>query len=447
MSQKDSGNRNFSGKPNEVRIMTLNPGHFHAALVQKNMLEQVDPTVYIYGPDGPDLEQHIERIEGFNSREESPTDWKMVVYRGDDYLERMIREKSGNVMVTAGNNRDKTEYIKKAVDNGINVLSDKPMVIDKEGWELLVEAFESAEKNGVLLYDIMTERNEITSMIQRHLAHTPELFGELKKGSPEDPSIVKESVHHLFKSVAGTPLRRPAWYFDVSQQGEGVVDVTTHLVDLTMWGAFPDRVIDHEKDVEMLKASRWPTVMSKEQFKEVTGESDFPGFLKDQLVDGELPYYCNGDMVFTINGYHSRISVIWDYKAPEGGNDTHFSMMRGTQVDLVIRQGEEQNYKPTLYVELVEGANRSNVEKALVTTINELRKEYPGIEIDGVDNGWKLEIPDEFYKGHEAHFGKVAQDYFGYLASGKLPDWEVPNMITKYYITSQARELAMKGDD
>src|SRR5690625_5701820 len=90
--------------------MTVNPRHFHAALVQKNMLEQVDPTVYIYGPDGPDVEQHIERIEGFNSREESPTDWKMVVYRGDDYLERMIREKSGNVMVTAGNNRDKTEY-------------------------------------------------------------------------------------------------------------------------------------------------------------------------------------------------------------------------------------------------------------------------------------------------------------------------------------------------
>src|SRR5690625_1749141 len=148
MSQKDSGNRNFSGKPNEVRIMTLNPGHFHAALVQKNMLEQVDPTVYIYGPDGPDLEQHIERIEGFNSREESPTDWKMVVYRGDDYLERMIREKSGNVMVTAGNNRDKTEYIKKAVDNGINVLSDNTMVIDKEGWELLEEA-SCRERGGV----------------------------------------------------------------------------------------------------------------------------------------------------------------------------------------------------------------------------------------------------------------------------------------------------------
>src|SRR5690625_1083065 len=110
MSQKDSGNRNFSGKPNEVRIMTLNPGHFHAALVQKNMLEQVDPTVYIYGPDGPDLEQHIERIEGFNSREESPTDWKMVVYRGDDYLERMIREKSDRKSTRLNSSHVATSY-------------------------------------------------------------------------------------------------------------------------------------------------------------------------------------------------------------------------------------------------------------------------------------------------------------------------------------------------
>lgn len=40
----------FTGAKNEVRIMTLDPGHFHAALVQKKMYEQVDPTVYVYAP-------------------------------------------------------------------------------------------------------------------------------------------------------------------------------------------------------------------------------------------------------------------------------------------------------------------------------------------------------------------------------------------------------------
>ncbi|MCK5469961.1 MAG: oxidoreductase, partial [Cyclobacteriaceae bacterium] len=32
------------------QFMTLDPGHFHAALVQKMELEDVDPTVYVYAP-------------------------------------------------------------------------------------------------------------------------------------------------------------------------------------------------------------------------------------------------------------------------------------------------------------------------------------------------------------------------------------------------------------
>ncbi|NLU22587.1 MAG: oxidoreductase, partial [Phycisphaerae bacterium] len=31
-----------------VRIMTLDPGHYHAALVQKEMYDQVDPVVHVY---------------------------------------------------------------------------------------------------------------------------------------------------------------------------------------------------------------------------------------------------------------------------------------------------------------------------------------------------------------------------------------------------------------
>lgn len=38
----------FTDAPSEVRLMTLNTGHFHASLVQKYTLEQVHPTVHIY---------------------------------------------------------------------------------------------------------------------------------------------------------------------------------------------------------------------------------------------------------------------------------------------------------------------------------------------------------------------------------------------------------------
>lgn len=30
-----------------VKLITLDPGHFHAALVQKSMYDEIDPTVYV----------------------------------------------------------------------------------------------------------------------------------------------------------------------------------------------------------------------------------------------------------------------------------------------------------------------------------------------------------------------------------------------------------------
>jgi predicted dehydrogenase len=75
----------------------------------------------------------------------------------------------------------------------------------------------------------------------------PAIFGELQKGTPENPAVVEESVHHYFKYISGEALVRPTWFFDVNQQGEGMVDVTTHLVDLVQWSAFPNVTLDYGK--------------------------------------------------------------------------------------------------------------------------------------------------------------------------------------------------------
>ena len=182
----------FTGAKGEVKIMTLDPGHFHAALVQKSMYDQVDPVVHVFAPDGPDVVDHLNRINGFNTRAENPTSWEEKVYKGDDFLEKMLAEKPGNVMVVSGNNANKTEFIAKTIEAGINVLADKPMVIIPAEFPKLEQAFKTAEKNGVLLYDIMTERHEVTTILQRELSKIPEVFGELKVGTVEEPAITKD---------------------------------------------------------------------------------------------------------------------------------------------------------------------------------------------------------------------------------------------------------------
>ena len=51
-------------------------------------------------------------------------------------------------------------------------------------------------------------------------------------------------------------------------------------------------------------------------------------------------------------------------------------------------------------------------------------------------------VPEKYHNGHEAHFTQVTENFLKYLRAGKLPDWEVPNMLTKYATIMQAYEMS-----
>lgn len=419
-----------------ARIITLDPGHFHAALVQKTMLAGLNPEVQIYAPAGEDLEQHLTRINSYNTRKNAPTSWKTNKYTGSDYFEKMISEKKGDIVVMAGNNAKKTDAILKSVEAGMNVLADKPMCIDAQGYEKLKEAFKIAKEKNVLLYDIMTERSEITTTLQRELSMMKGVFGKLLPGTLEDPSIRKESVHYFFKYVSGSPLIRPQWFMDTKQQGEGVVDVTTHLVDLALWAAFPETPLAI-KDAKVLAAKRWPTAMTLEEFSKITGAKSFPDFLKKDLKNANtLEVFSNGEIDFEVKGVHSKVKVIWNYSTDKGG-DTHYSIMKGSDANLEIVQGEEEKYVPTLYIR-----NVKTSEQNLRVEFENLKSKYPGISLVKKGNDYIVDIPAKYRTGHEAHFGEVMERYLKFYKVNNLPDWEVPNMLLKYYITTNALELA-----
>jgi predicted dehydrogenase len=429
----------------EVQLITLDPGHFHAALVQKNAYPQVSPDVYVYAPAGDDVTEHLNKIEGYNTRADSPTQWNEIVYTGSDFLDKMLQDKKGNVVVLAGNNGKKTDYISYSVSAGLNVLADKPMAISLADFEQLKKCFDIAAQKKVLLYDIMTERFEITTILQKAFSLLPAVYGEQQTGTPEDPGIVKQSVHHFFKTVSGKPLTRPAWFFDTEQQGEGIVDVTTHLVDLVQWECFPNQVIDYQKEIEILDANRWKTTLSPDQFKEATGQDTYPVYLQKDVHNDTLYVYANGDISYRIKGIHAKVSVTWNYTYPEGGGDTHYSVMKGSKAQLIIEQGEAQNYQPVLYIKTAPETDLIAYEEALSDALTSLTDQYPGISLNKLADGlWQVDVPKSYRNGHEAHFGQVTENFLQYLKEGALPDWEIPNMITKYYITTHALEMAKK---
>ena len=433
----------FTGAPGEVKLMVLDPGHFHAGLIQKTMYQQISPEVHVFAPEGDDVQAYLSQVVGYNNRAEKPTSWKESVYTGPDFLQKMLAEKPGNVVVLAGKNQAKTDYISQSVGAGLNVLADKPMVITPEKFKELEAAFKTAEEKGVLLYDIMTERYEVTTQLQKELSRLPDIFGELQQGTPDEPAVVEESVHHFYKLVSGKPVQRPAWFFDVEQQGEGLADVGTHLVDLVQWTCFPNQSLQ-PSDVQILKADHWTTQLTIDEFKKVTGMPDFPSYLDKYMVENQLEVMANGEMTYQLKGVNVRVKVEWNYEAPEGSGDTHYSFMRGKLCDLIIRQGKEENYQPTLYVEAHPdvdlGTFTGNLEKAVIQDmpISGLSLEKSGERV------WKVIIPEQYRVGHEAHFAQVTEKYLQYLVKEKLPSWEVPNMITKYYTTTEALKVAKR---
>jgi len=431
-----------SADSTEIHLITLDPGHFHAALVQKSMYPGIDSVVHVYAPDGPELQEQLRFIDQYNTRGDAPTHWHEDIYKGPDFLEKMVADKKGNVVVMAGNNQRKTEYIQQAVSAGMNVLADKPMAISTAGFDKLLQTFADAKEKKVLLYDIMTERSEITNTLQGELSRLNDVFGELQKGSEKDPAVVMESVHHFYKYVSGKALKRPSWFFDPKQQGDAIVDVGTHLVDLVQWECFPGIALDYKTDIQLQAARRWPTPVTLSQFSIITGLDSFPSFLQPYAKDTVLNVAANGEAAYTLKGVHVKVTALWHYAAPEGGGDTHYSLFRGTKSNLVIRQGKEEKYEPTLYVEPAAGSNTPAFETALQAALKQLETKYPGLGTEKSAKGWKITIPAKYKNGHEAHFAQVMERYLQYLKDGKLPDWEVPNMLAKYYTTTKALEMS-----
>jgi predicted dehydrogenase len=428
----------------DIVFLTCEPGHFHAALVQKEMYAGVSPDCHIYAEPGPDLDAHLARLAAFNGRPDKPTAWQAHVHAGPAPLDRLLAERRGNVVVLSGRNRGKVQAIEQAVKAGLHVLADKPWVIDAGDLPVLRSVLDTAEKRGVVAYDIMTERYEITSLLQRELVNDEQVFGEMEKGSADEPGVSMDSVHYLLKRVSGAVNRRPAWFFDTEQLGEGLTDVGTHLVDLAAWTLFPEQALA-DADVQMLTATRWPTVLGREDFQRVTGENDYP----DSLTvgpDGRLAYFCNNAVTFALRGVAVRLDIRWDYEAPPGGGDTHLAVYRGTRSSVEVRQGQGAPTAAQLLVVPRRADDRAGVRAALLDKVERLQGRFPGVALAEAEGQLRVTVPEAYHVGHEAHFGQVMRQFLRYVAGEEmLPAWERPNMLAKYRVTTEGVRLARQA--
>ena len=432
-------------EPPYVELITLDPAHFHAALVQKQMLPGIAKGVSIYAPLGPDLLAHLKLIEQFNNRPDNPTSWELEIHCSSRSLEEMIATHPGNVVVLAGHNRTKIDKIKASLDAGLNVLADKPWIIRAEDFPALESALSLASQRRLVAYDMMTERYEITTILQREFVNDPAVFGDIIPADPDQPGVFMESTHHILKTVAGAPSLRPPFFFDILDQGEGLTDVGTHLVDLVQWTLFPNQALNYRQDIQVQGGKRWATPISAAQYGQITGAAAFPANLARYVHGEQFDYNCNSQVDYKIRGAQVRLMVLWNWESP-AGVDFHHAIYRGTQASVEVRQTANEKYQPELFLAPNGAGRNAALATAVRARVERLQATYPGVAYESAGDELHITIPQHYRVGHEAHFAQVVRQFLKYMKSpDSLPAWERPNMLAKYFVTTKGAQMSQSS--
>jgi predicted dehydrogenase len=229
----------------------------------------------------------------------------------------------------------------------------------------------------------------------------------------------------------------------VAVQGEGIMDVTTHLVDLAHWMTGQGQPFVYERDVELQSARQWPTEVPREVFARITGLRDFPDALKDRVANGRLRYLCNAELAYRLRGIPVRIESIWDLAIPEGGGDTHYAIARGTRADLVVEQNAATRFTTELTVHPLDRSGA--YARALTDAAKGLQSEFPGLGIEPAGDAFRITVPHKLRTTHEEHFAAVLDEFLGYVDGGAWPADLGPNLIAKYTLLARARDLSHRA--
>ena len=431
-----------------VRFVTIDPGHFHAALVQKSSYPDVSDEVRVFAPEGPELASHLEFIKAFNSRKDEPTGWRENVYRGADYLAAFRRyaetlaDPERSVVVLAGRNDLKADYALAAVEAGMNVLADKPLAIDADGCRKLEKAVGLARQKGLAFMDLMTDRADIHIRLADALVHDAEIFGDLKKGSPLDPSVISESSHHFLKNINGAPLRRPAWYYDVTRQGEGIVDVTTHIVDGLQRTICPGRALS-AADVRVTGARTWDTFLTADEYRESTGLGSWPDFLKPCVgADNRLACRANGEFTFSLDGVHARVGVVWNVRDTVGDGDVAAASFKGTKCMVRMMPDAGHGVDMAVFVQLYELRDRPKLASSVDRAVARLQEMIPGVRAVATPVGWRFDVPPYCVVSHDPSFAAFTKNFLRWVGNRNQPAEEYANLLVKYRTLADAWTLS-----
>lgn len=154
--------------------------------------------------------------ENPESAQEASKRFNAPVY---DDLDELLQKSGANTLLTAAINSSKVKIVVKAIDAGLNIIADKPLVTTTDDLNKIIEALE--RKKQVKLYLMLTERYSPVLVTAKKLIEA----GEIGKVV----NIINMRPHRL------APQNRPAWMFDSEQYGGIINDLGVHDIDIAVW--------------------------------------------------------------------------------------------------------------------------------------------------------------------------------------------------------------------
>ena len=330
--------------------------------------------------------------------------------------------------------------MRRCHDAGFHVLADKPWLAGPEGLDDLRHTLAA----GPLAVEIMTGRHEITSRLTRKLVAEAEVFGDFAAADAGAPAIEMASVHHLEKMVNAAPLRRPAWFFDVSVQGDGIADIPTHMVDAAqrLVAASASRAAASPgRGLTLIAARRWATPVPRSVFSRVTGLPDFPSELQHSVSDATLAYDGNAELSFRVGDVTVALDTRWDLSEPAGGGDVSRTVIRGTRAEIRIEQSAATGFRRRLSV--APRLRGDRLRSALERTVTAWQAEHPGVALAAAGTGWEISVPRTLDTGHESHFPLVLADFLTLIEQGGAPPALAADTLAKYTLLVEASKAAL----
>jgi predicted dehydrogenase len=347
----------------------------------------------------------------------------------------LIEQRHGQAVVLAGRNDAKLSTIAQLHKQGFWVIADKPWVTDERAAADLAQACMGAP----LAMDIMPDRHEFLARLRKQIVGNDELFGEFVIDDPQGPAIELSSTHHLYKIVNGQPLRRPAWYYDVRIQGDGIVDGHSHLTDQAQWLVGAAHAYDFGTDVHINSARRWATPVPLDLFHDSTGLSAWPDSLRPHIVDDVLHYACNAELRYELCGINVRQFADWGQREPVGGGDLHGAVVRGSRAVLRVEHGEHTAFVPQVYLQPRTGVD---LQAVLDTALHDWQTVFPGLTVETVADGYRFVAPQALHSTHESHFAKALAEFLDYMDAGRWPADLQARIHTRHRLLTDALAYA-----